>query len=111
MRWLRHVVARGLSWRQDLVSPKSVVGLGASPRLGRLGQSKIEMHEARLRILYKLEKVPARRVPARAAVTKAIGREQALINLESAKLSLSIGEFNEARAPEHCGIQIQTVAG
>jgi hypothetical protein len=53
------------------------------------------MHEARLRILYKLEKFPARRAPARAA----IARGQALINLESAKLSLSIGEFNEARAP------------
>ena len=89
--WLR-VAGRGakFSYHQN-----PSLGWVRPARLGRLGQSKIEMHEARLRILYKLEKFPALRVPARAAVTKAIARKQALINLESAKLSLSIGEFNE----------------
>jgi hypothetical protein len=90
--WLR-VACRGakISYHQN---PLGWVRPG---RLGSLGRSEIEMHKAGLQILTKLEKSPALRPPARAAVTKAIAREQALIDLEGAKLSLSIGEFDEAR--------------
>jgi len=66
-------------------------------RPGSLGQSEIKMHEAGLEILIKLEKSLALQPTVRAAVTKALARERALIELESAKLSLSKGAFGEAR--------------
>ena len=65
-------------------------------RPGSLGESELKTHEADLQILNKLEKYPALRPPVRKAVAKALARERALIDLESAKLSLSAGKFDEA---------------
>jgi len=90
--WLR-MASRGAK----ILYHQNPLGWVRPGRQGSLGQSEIEMHKAGLQILTKLEKSPALSPAARAAVNKAIAREQALIDLEGAKLSLAIGEFDEAR--------------
>jgi hypothetical protein len=70
-KWLR-VACRGV----EISYHQNPLGWMRPARLGSLGQSKIEMHEAGLHILNKLEKSRVPRPPARAtAVTKAIARE------------------------------------
>ena len=76
---------------------QETLGWVRAGRPGSLGESQLKTHEADLQILKKLEKLPALGQIRRTAVTKAIAREQALVQLESAKLSLSTGRFSDAR--------------
>jgi len=66
-------------------------------RAGSLGESERKTHEADLQILSKLEKSAALGPAERAIIARGIARQQARIDLEDAKLSLSRGEFDDAR--------------
>lgn len=89
--WLR-VAYHGakISFHQE------ALGWVRAERPGSLGESELKTHEADLQILSKLDKSPALPPAVRAAVARALAREQALIDLQNAKLSLSIGKVDEA---------------
>jgi hypothetical protein len=67
-------------------------------RPGSLGESERKTHEADLQILSKLEKYPAMRPSALAAIAKGIALQRARIDLEDTKLNLSMGAFQQARS-------------
>ena len=91
--WLR-VACRGAK----IFFHRKPLGWIRPERPGSLGESDLKVHEADLEIFRKLEKSPVLWPSARNAVTRAIAREEALIELDSARLSLSVGKFHEARA-------------